>query len=31
MTLTRAVVFSLCAGGVALGLLTFLWACGRVD
>jgi len=31
MTLTGAVVVSLCIGGVALGLLAFLSACGRVD
>ena len=31
MTLTGAVVLSLSIGGVALGLLAFLSACGRVD
>ena len=31
MNLTGAVVFASCVGGVALGLLAFLWACGRAD
>ena len=31
MTLTGAVVFASCVGGVALGLLAFVWACGRAD
>jgi len=31
MTVTGVAVVSLCVGGVALGLLAFLWACGRAD
>lgn len=31
MTITGAVMFSLCVGGVALAVLAFLWACGRAD
>ena len=31
MTLTGAVMFSLSVGGVALAVLAFLSACGRVD